>query len=172
VKSAVIREVSAEDTELMTRGRVQVVDPMTRFHSSCSCVWTGCWRAKELSAGVQLDIYVESDRDRERERVAALRYGNWLVARNLMRARLQSSLPLSYSILCCDGVIKRHCWMCRRPFTRQQLTPATYTVGTARLHCSVWLSAPLCSTKAYITIAIRLRYDYDTTRTKNWRVNF
>ena len=26
--------------------------------------------------------------------------------------------------------------------------------------------------KAYITIAIRLRYDYDTTTTKNWHVNF
>jgi len=26
--------------------------------------------------------------------------------------------------------------------------------------------------EAYITIAIRLRYDYDTTTTKNWHVNF
>jgi len=28
------------------------------------------------------------------------------------------------------------------------------------------------SCKAYITIAIRLRYDYDTTTTKNWHVHF
>jgi len=27
-------------------------------------------------------------------------------------------------------------------------------------------------TKAYITIAIRLRYDYDKTTTKNWHVRF
>ena len=27
-------------------------------------------------------------------------------------------------------------------------------------------------TKAYITTAIRLRYDYDTTTTKNWRLFF
>jgi len=26
--------------------------------------------------------------------------------------------------------------------------------------------------KAYITIAIRLRYDYDTTTTKNWHADF